>query len=125
MAMESNISIRLFLEPRTLRSYEFNTYLITIGRGLDRDIDVDCHFISRRHCCIYVDDKGFYVLKDGDLLDNKSKNGVYINGDRVLNESRIKENDIITFSEAIFFPRIIILQAANPPDEEITAIYKN
>jgi pSer/pThr/pTyr-binding forkhead associated (FHA) protein len=125
MVMESNILLRLDEQHQQISYYEFDTYLITVGRGIDRNIDVNYQFISRRHATIYVNPQGQYILRDGDLLDIKSKNGIYLNGNKVDSESCIKNNDVITFCEGIDYPQLIVIKVSEPPNEETTAIYKS
>lgn len=123
MPVEPNIRVRLEMGDFESREYGFDNGLVTIGRKSDRDLVLPPLHVSRIHACIYLNENGLHVLKDGDLLGTKSKNGVYLNGDRVINETRFFCGDVITFSSD--FPRIVITSLREQPHEEVTAIYKN
>ena len=59
-----------------------------VGRGLSADVRLDDATVSRKHAVI--------VRRDDDvvILDDRSKNGVWVNGDRV-SEARLGDGDEI------------------------------
>ena len=64
--------------------------VVTIGRGLDNDVQINDNLVSRNHLQIVQDDFGNFRL-----VDFGSKNGCYVNGKRVYGEVEISPNDII------------------------------
>lgn len=60
-----------------------------IGRSLSADIRLDDPTVSRRHALVYVDEHGAKVL------DDRSLNGVFCNGDRV-ELSELGDGDTLT-----------------------------
>lgn len=67
-----------------------------IGRGDDCHLRPKSDAISRRHCVVY--------LKSGELLvrDLKSKNGTFVNGERVDGDCPLKSGDTIQFGPLAF-----------------------
>ena len=66
---------------------------ISIGRGSDNLIVLEEDYISRRHCRIHRKEKEGFFLQDMD-----SKNGVFLNGNRVF-KAILKNNDRIQLGE--------------------------
>jgi len=65
------------------------TPVTMIGRDEDVHIQVDSKHVSRRHAKIILGVEGYF-------LEDMSRNGTFINGDRVVRNRRlIKEGDII------------------------------
>jgi len=62
---------------------------ISIGRSSDIDISVPDPFCSGNHAFFYTGDHGFMIR------NNQSKNGTFVNGKRILNESELKKGDEI------------------------------
>jgi pSer/pThr/pTyr-binding forkhead associated (FHA) protein len=62
----------------------------TLGRMTDNDVVLTSPFVSRRHCAIWV-------LPDGDCLiqDLGSRDGVYVNGERIERPAWLKNGDEI------------------------------
>jgi pSer/pThr/pTyr-binding forkhead associated (FHA) protein len=67
----------IFLRDTFQRELLLDKPFYTIGRGRICDIAVDEDCVSRKHCQV--------VLKNGKyhLVDDGSRNGTYINGERV------------------------------------------
>jgi len=73
---------------------------IIIGRSSENDIVVKDPYSSNQHAFIYPSDKG-YVLKD-----NNSKNGTFLNSERIQGEVELKKGDeILIGSTRIIFDR--------------------
>lgn len=71
---------------------------ITIGRSKDNDIQLPSVQISRKHAVIKR--KGFSVF----VADNKSSNGTFVNGERILSEQELHDRDVIYLANtAILF----------------------
>jgi Zn-dependent protease with chaperone function len=63
--------------------------LTRLGRNLDNDIVVDSDRASRYHAEIVSEGKDFVIL------DKESRNGVWLNGQRIVTSARIKPGDRI------------------------------
>ena len=61
---------------------------LSIGRAPDADIHLDGLTISNHHANIVQDRGGLYV-------EDRSTNGVYVNGERISGKRSLNENDII------------------------------
>ncbi len=68
----------------------------SIGRSDSCDITLSNVSVSRLHAGIRVTGQDVYVF------DNKSANGVYLNGERILSPVRLKRKDIITILNTTF-----------------------
>jgi sigma-B regulation protein RsbU (phosphoserine phosphatase) len=66
---------------------------ITIGRSRDSDIFLPDQWLSRQHAEIH-EKSGIFVL-----LDLGSKNGTLVNGERVSQEKRLRDGDVISLGE--------------------------
>ncbi len=60
-----------------------------IGRGIACDVTIDDSAVSRRHALVVQRD-GAHVL-----LDDRSRNGTFLNGERVT-EAPLRDGDVIT-----------------------------
>ncbi|MBP2071019.1 MULTISPECIES: FHA domain-containing protein [Thermoanaerobacterium] len=70
----------------------FNLFEVTtIGRADDCDIVMENPYVSSKHAMIRKNGKKFIIQ------DLNSTNGTYVNGKRVKNIARIKNNDVIKF----------------------------
>jgi sigma-B regulation protein RsbU (phosphoserine phosphatase) len=66
---------------------------ITIGRSRDSDIFLPDQWLSRQHAEI-LEKSGAFVL-----LDLGSKNGTLVNGEKVSDERRLRDGDVISLGE--------------------------
>ena len=66
-----------------------------IGRHPSRDIQVLDAMVSRQHAVISWADNGFW------LQDLASKNGTFLNGERVFGPVRLIDGDVITFGDTL------------------------
>jgi pSer/pThr/pTyr-binding forkhead associated (FHA) protein len=62
----------------------------TIGRMPDNDVVIEDGHVSRRHCAVLV-----HARNDCELYDVASKNGTFINGQRLSGSVRLKSGDEI------------------------------
>jgi adenylate cyclase len=86
----------------------------TIGKGPENNIVLSDRTISRRHARIYQEDiSGGYILED-----LNSRNGIRIDGERVIRRERLGNLQVITFGRCDFFFQLIDeqKQAAGKPD---------
>ena len=71
---------------------------LSVGRGESNQLILDDPFVSRHHIRIERNrDTGFFVLKDMD-----SRNGVYLNGNRVY-KAILRDNDQIQIGNHTFY----------------------
>jgi hypothetical protein len=70
--------------------YPLRVGLNTVGRSADNDIVVPDCFISRRHCAILV-----HLQNGYELHDTASKNGTFLNGDKLAHPTPLKPGDVI------------------------------
>ncbi len=62
---------------------------ISVGKLSDNDIRLKDAFCSGHHAFLYAVEKG-YIIRD-----NKSKNGTFLNGARILGEATLRKGDEI------------------------------
>lgn len=75
---------------------------ISLGRSADNDIYVPDPFCSGRHAYIYPAESGYVVR------DNSSKNGTFLNGEKIQAETPLHKGDeILIGSTRIFFDKEI------------------
>jgi pSer/pThr/pTyr-binding forkhead associated (FHA) protein len=77
--------------------YPLKTGLNTIGRMPDNDVAVLDGSISRRHCAIVV-----HATRGCELYDTASKNGTFLNGQRVNAPTAIRPGDQIRLCDRQF-----------------------
>jgi len=65
----------------------------SIGRSSDSDITISDPLLSRKHSTIFRRDNEYFVK------DNESKNGTYLNNNRVTEERPLKHNDVIKIGQ--------------------------
>jgi pSer/pThr/pTyr-binding forkhead associated (FHA) protein len=71
-----------------------------IGREAGSDYQVDYPSISRRHCRLYL------VENDVWLQDLESRNGTFLNGERVTKPRMVQDGDMLSLS--LHFFRIVL-----------------
>lgn len=76
---------------------------IFAGRSMDCDLRLTCEYTARYQAVFLYRDGNWYVR------DNDSRNGTYLNGNRLAPETEavLKENDVISFAradEVVFLP---------------------
>ncbi|HSN93903.1 MAG TPA: FHA domain-containing protein [Anaerolineaceae bacterium] len=85
--------------PRRGRIYKIKTETV-IGRK-DVDLTIDDPKVSATHAKI-VEENGKYII-----VDFRSKNGTYVNGERIRNETEIKENDLVKIGDVTFVFKVL------------------
>jgi adenylate cyclase len=68
----------------------------TIGRHVDNVIQLPDRFVSNRHCEIFLDPNGSYVIRD-----LGSQNGTFVNNRRVQGERILGEGDRLTLGTTV------------------------
>ncbi|HXG10523.1 MAG TPA: FHA domain-containing protein [Gemmataceae bacterium] len=81
--------VRFWLQDRDF-IYPLKVGLNTIGRAPDNDVVLEGSYISRRHCVILV-----HASEVCELYDTASKNGTYLNGQRITGPTRLTPGDEI------------------------------
>ncbi len=94
------------------RSWPLNKGAHTIGRSSDCQIRIDDPHISRHHARILVEDDSMRIM------DLDSKNGVFINGSKVL-ESVFHPGDRISLGSVELLISEDIKGTTSPPDEHL------
>lgn len=79
---------------------------LSIGRSREADIPLLDDKVSRVHCGIRLSDGEFY------LKDLKSRNGVFVNGQRVEDTAKLKAGDRIQVGSTVF----VLESASNQED---------
>jgi pSer/pThr/pTyr-binding forkhead associated (FHA) protein len=72
----------------------------TLGRGSQADVTLGDPVVSRLHCRIRIEEGACYVRDMG------SRNGTSINGQRILEEARLADNDALSLGTEIAVVRI-------------------
>ena len=81
---------------------------LSIGRSREADIPLLDDKVSRAHCGIRLSDGEFY------LKDLKSRNGVFVNGQRVEDTAKLKVGDRIQVGSTVF----VLESATNQEDAQ-------
>jgi serine phosphatase RsbU (regulator of sigma subunit)/pSer/pThr/pTyr-binding forkhead associated (FHA) protein len=76
-----------------LRRLQITDQKMIIGRGVESDVVLSDQLLSRRHAEIGPRGGGFY------LVDLRSTNGTFINGERVVGERRLRHGDLIAVGQ--------------------------
>jgi predicted component of type VI protein secretion system len=84
---------------------------LSIGRSREADIPLLDDKVSRVHCGIRLSDGEFY------LKDIKSRNGTFVNGQRVEDTVKIKPGDRIQIGSTIF-----VMEAATSQEDAAKAL---
>jgi len=85
----------------TIKTYYLEKEAYTIGRDPINELVINDSKVSRHHAIINKksepNENNCYVIKDGDLQGNKSKNGLVVNG-KLKDEHELKHGDLLRFS---------------------------
>lgn len=76
--------------------YLINSPSFNIGRAADNDIVINNTTVSTRHATITYHDNAFF------LVDQRSTNGTFVNGQKITGELKLKHNDRIGFDQFEF-----------------------
>jgi pSer/pThr/pTyr-binding forkhead associated (FHA) protein len=78
---------------------QLDNKMLTFGRDESNDVSVDkYHDISRNHC-------GFTRYEDGivTITDYSSRNGTFVNGEKIFEETKLKHRDEVIICKALQF----------------------
>tara|TARA_B110000438_G_scaffold300539_2_gene353178 strand:- start:121 stop:780 length:660 start_codon:yes stop_codon:yes gene_type:complete len=81
---------------------------ISIGRAPDNNLVIDDKQISRYHAKLKISDNIIY------LIDNKSVNGTYVDGEKVIHSKKIKGNEKITIGKATLDWNLVVSNLKQP-----------
>ena len=85
-----------------------------IGRADDCHLKPKSELISRYHCAIIAEDGGYVAVRD-----MQSKNGVFVNGERVIGEKEVKTGDKVVVGPLEFVFQISVsVQGEKKPKVE-------
>lgn len=79
----------------TGEEYEMTCYETSVGRARGSDIQFKLPSVSRSHAVIALRKDGFYVF------DTESKQGIYLNGEKIDGSAFLSNGDTIAFGMAI------------------------
>ncbi len=96
---EGRPAVRLVWQDET--TGEEKAYLLSdveryVGRDAANDIVVDDEQVSSRHMKIVYEEEGFWVEELG------SKNGTFVNGERVVGTRKLEDEDLVKVGQTIF-----------------------
>jgi pSer/pThr/pTyr-binding forkhead associated (FHA) protein len=95
--------------------YPLKVGLNTVGRSPDNDVVIQDGYVSRRHCAILV-----HAGRIAELHDTASKNGTYLNGNKLSGPTRLNSGDEIRMCDRNL---IFVTQDGEPgPAHTITAL---
>src|SRR5687768_11408772 len=75
------------------REFKLKNRLTTAGRSSAADIPLVGQLVSRRHATFTLTDSGV------DVADHSSRNGVFVNGERITGPQALRPGDIITIGD--------------------------
>ncbi len=86
------LTIELKFNNAVLKTIETDKEIITIGRNVKNDIQIDNLSVSKQHARI-VKHQGHYFIED-----MKSTNGTYLN-EKKITKQKLTNNDVITIGK--------------------------
>ncbi|MGE3803528.1 MAG: FHA domain-containing protein [Gemmataceae bacterium] len=95
------------------KPYPLKLGINTVGRMSDNDVALPDPYLSRRHCAIMVHTDGTC-----EIYDVASKNGTFLNGEKLEGRHPLKSGDEIRMCDRQFvFARKSDLEGDNPPGD--------
>lgn len=85
----------IFRDLATNEEYEMTCYETSVGRARNTDIRFKLPSVSRSHAVVALRKDGFYIF------DTESKQGVYVNGEKIDKKAKLSHGDTIAFGMAI------------------------
>lgn len=85
----------LFRDLATNAEYEMTCYETSVGRARNTDIRFKLPSVSRAHAVVALRKDGFYIF------DTESKQGVYVNGEKIDKKARLSHGDTVAFGMEI------------------------
>lgn len=106
MSNSSQFNYILVIEAEDFRKkIELGEHDYSIGRSPDNGIVIPSKLVSRHHATLLrredTEEQNYsYWIMDGDLKGNKSRNGLYVNGIKIISKP-LKDQDVIQFSKGV------------------------
>lgn len=85
----------LFRDLVNNKEYEMTCYETSVGRARNTDIRFKLPSVSRAHAVIALRKDGFYIF------DTESKQGVYVNGEKIDKKAKLSHGDTVAFGMEI------------------------
>lgn len=82
-----------FLLRAGARDFRIKSRITSVGRSAAADIPLLGSLVSRRHASFIWGDEGVEVV------DHDSRNGVYVNGERITGSRAVRAGDVVTIGE--------------------------
>ena len=90
--------------------YPLKVGLNTVGRAPDNDVVLADSYVSRRHCAVLV-----HTADNCELHDTASKNGTFLNGQRLTGPTRLNPGDEIRLCDR----QLIFMTKDGPPESPL------
>ncbi|NOG48843.1 MAG: FHA domain-containing protein [Chloroflexi bacterium] len=81
--------------PKVGQTFPVSGDIVMIGRGMRNHVIIDDNEVSRDHCRLSKVENGY------ELCDLNSRNGTFVNGQRVSDCWELKHNDLIELGDSI------------------------
>ena len=85
----------VFRDLATNEEYPITCYETAIGRSANTDIRIKLPSVSRSHAVLALRKDGFYIF------DTESKQGVYVNGEKIEKKAKLAHGDTVAFGMGI------------------------
>lgn len=110
----------LFRDLATNDEYEMTCYETSVGRARNSDIRFKLPSVSRAHAVVALRKDGFYIF------DTESKQGVYVNGEKIDKKAKLSHGDTVAFGMEIMKFYVASEAAGDIKNtEDIEPEYKN
>jgi adenylate cyclase len=93
--MGSGMARLIVQEQKGKREFELSEHA-TIGRHVDNVIHISDRFVSNKHCEIFLDQNGSYVIRD-----LGSQNGTFVNNRRLQEDRILRKGDRLTLGTTL------------------------
>jgi len=94
-----------------------NKQVTKIGRNQENDIIIKNSFVSKFHCEI-INSENDYIIKD-----LSSKNGTFVNGDKIQSEVKLKNHDVLTFNSTKPMFKFISEESSSDAENILESFY--
>lgn len=85
----------LFRDLATGEEFKMTCYETSVGRARGSDIRLNLPSVSRAHAVVALRKDGFYIF------DTESKQGTYVNGEKIDRKAKLSHGDTVAFGMAI------------------------
>lgn len=110
----------IFRNLATNEEYPITCYETAIGRARNTDIRLKLPSVSRAHAVVALRKDGFYIF------DTESKQGVYVNGEKIDKKAKLSHGDTVAFGMEIMKFYVASEAAGDIKNtEDIEPEYKN